>query len=391
MGKKLFFISSLLCLFSLCFAPSALAAPEDQLDPGEAYVRAKVIDVLHAGVTSQQGMRIYDERMQVQLLDGEEKGKIVTVDRSGDPKLTANTITTGETVILDGKPDVKGKRYYTVYEPYRLPLFYWILGGFALFILIVAGKRGLGALIGLGVSMSIIGMYIIPQILAGADPLRVSIIGSCVILLLTTYIAHGISLKTTVAVIGTAVSLLFAGWLAISTVTWLHLFGLGSEDIYALQVGTAHPINPQGLLLGGILIGTLGALNDITTTQAITMFTLVKEHPGRQFRELYTTGMTIGREHIASLVNTLVLAYAGSSLAVFIFFELNPAQLPWWVILNNESTMEEIIKSVIGSSALILAVPITTLLATWVALQGTTFYDFFGELGVTFGLLHKGE
>jgi len=388
MYKKLFIIFiSIFCLFTI-FTSLVHAAPDDQLDPGEIYIRATVVRVLHAGVSTSSGLSIYNERMQVQLLEGKEKGKLVIVDRSGDPKLTANTITQGETVIIDSKPDPSGHRYYTVYEPYRLPLFYFFIAVFMLFIIAVAGKRGLGALIGLGVSIGIIGMYIIPQILAGTDPLRVSILGSCVILLLTTYIAHGVSLKTTVAVIGTGVSLLFAGFLAVISVSWLHLFGLGSEDIYALQVGAVHPINPQGLLLGGILIGTLGALNDITTTQALTIFTFMKEHPNKKFKELFSMGMSIGREHIASLINTLVLAYAGSSLAVFIFFELNPAQLPWWVILNNESTMEEIMKSIIGSSALILAVPITTFLASWVAMRGTSFYEFFGELGVKLGLLH---
>ena len=181
------------------------------------------------------------------------------------------------------------------------------------------------------------------------------------------------------AIVGTTTAFLFAGWLATTMVSLMHATGLGSEDIYDLQLGVA-TINPQGLLLSGILIGTLGALNDITTTQAITMFTLVKENPSQKLWDLFTKGMVIGREHIASLINTLILAYAGSSLAVLIFFELNPMHLPWWVILNNESTMEEIIKSLVGRRALILAVPITTLLATWVALEGTDAKKFLQSL-----------
>jgi uncharacterized membrane protein len=251
--------------------------------------------------------------------------------------------------------------------------------GFMLLIGLIGGRRGVGAIIGLLVSVGIIGLWIIPQILKGADPLTVSLIGAFAILVFTTYIAHGVSLKTTVAIVGTTTAFLFAGWLATTMVSLMHATGLGSEDIYDLQLGVA-TINPQGLLLSGILIGTLGALNDITTTQAITMFTLVKENPSQKLWDLFTKGMVIGREHIASLINTLILAYAGSSLAVLIFFELNPMHLPWWVILNNESTMEEIIKSLVGSSALILAVPITTLLATWVALEGTDAKKFLQSL-----------
>lgn len=173
---------------------------------------------------------------------------------------------------------------------------------------------------------------------------------------------------------------MFAAWLATTLVSLMQATGLGSEDVYNLQIGSTSPINAQGLLLGGILIATLGALNDITTTQSMTIFTLVKESPKQKLSELFGKGMDIGKEHIASLINTLILAFAGSSLAVLIFFELNPLHLPIWVILNNETTMEEIIKSLVGSSALILAVPITTFIAALIALRGTTFRKFLESL-----------
>lgn len=376
MYKKLFLIvCSVFCLLFV-FCTNVFAQPLDETDPGETFVRAKVLGILKQGIVSFGSMKTYDERMNVALLEGREKGKIVAVERSGDPSLIANKIYLNETIVIDSKPDPSGKMTYTVYEPYRLNILYLILAGFLLFIVLIAGKKGFGALAGLTISILVISFWIIPQILHGQDPLTTCIIGASAMLLITSYIAHGISLKTTIAVIGTALSLVFAGYLAIFFVQILHIFGTGNEDVYNLQVGTMHPINPQGLFLGSILIGTLGALNDITTTQAITMFTLVKENPKQKFPELFKKGMIIGKEHIASLINTLVLAYAGSSLAVFVFFELNPAQLPWWVILNNESTMEELIKSIIGSSGLILAVPITTSLATWVALQGTNVKTF---------------
>jgi len=389
MSKKLFFLISTVFFLIFFVRTTIYADPPDELDSGEVYVRARVLVVLKSGIVSFDGMKIHEETLKVQLLEGREKGKVVTVTRSGDPTVTANQIAQGETVVIDSKPDPTGKITYTVYEPYRLNVFLFVFLGFLLFIIVIAGKRGVGALVGLGTSIGVIGMYIIPQILQGKSPLNVCIIGACIILFVTTYLAHGVSLKTTVAVVGTAISLLFAGWLSVFFVNWLHIFGLGNEDIYNLQVGTAHPINPQGLFLGSILIGTLGALNDITTTQAITMFTLVKENPKQKLQELFTKGMTIGKEHIASLINTLVLAYAGSSLAVFIFFELNPAHLPWWVILNNESTIEELVKSMVGSSALILAVPLTTLLATAIALKGTSFLDFLIEIGIDLGIVRE--
>ncbi|MDO8583331.1 MAG: YibE/F family protein [bacterium] len=337
MLKRFFLIIIILFFF---FSPKVSFA-ESNLDYKETYFKGKVI-----------------ETNKIEILEGEEKGKIVLIDKSSGSK--------GDEVVIK-KQEINNKSQYFVYEPYRLNALLYIAGFFLLFIVFVAGKKGIGAVAGLAISVVVISFYIIPQIIQGQDPLMVCLIGSFIILMTSTYVAHGISVKTTVAVISTGISLIFAAWISTYFVNLLHVFGLGSEEIYNLQVG--YSINPKGLLLGSILIGTLGALNDITTTQAITIFTLVKENPKQKILDLFDKGMDIGREHIASLINTLVLAYAGSSLAVFIYLELNPAKLPWWVILNNESTIEEIVKSLAGSTALILAVPLTTLLAAWVALK----------------------
>ena len=362
-------------LFSFVFAIPSFAQQAPQFK--DSFVQGKITKILKQETEIQNGVTNFVQQFKIQLLSGSDKGKTVSVNLSSDPK-DAQKLNINEAVVVDVKTSSAGKQY-SIYEPYRLNYLLFALIGFMLLIGLIGGRRGVGAIIGLLVSVGIIGLWIIPQILKGADPLTVSLIGAFAILVFTTYIAHGVSLKTTVAIVGTTTAFLFAGWLATTMVSLMHATGLGSEDIYDLQLGVA-TINPQGLLLSGILIGTLGALNDITTTQAITMFTLVKENPSQKLWDLFTKGMVIGREHIASLINTLILAYAGSSLAVLIFFELNPMHLPWWVILNNESTMEEIIKSLVGSSALILAVPITTLLATWVALEGTDAKKFLQSL-----------
>jgi uncharacterized membrane protein len=376
MWKGLLLILSIWLLFS-CFKSPAFAAPRDQLDPQEIFLRGKVIKIIESGIKTSGSLKIFQEKAKIQLLEGSQKNKIITVERSSDPQAQNRKIQTGDILVVDSKPDPTGTINYTIYEPYRLNTLWFVLAGFLLFVIVIGGKRGVGALIGLVISLIGISQWIVPQILSGQDPLRTCIIGACGILVITTYIAHGFSLKTTIAVLSTTISIIFTGWFAIFLVKSLHAFGLGNEDIYALQVGATHPLNAQGLLLGGIIIGTLGALNDMTTTQAITIFTFVKENSKQKFTQLFSKGMDIGKEHIASLINTLVLAYAGSSLAVFIFFDLNPAHLPWWVILNNETTIEQIIQAIVGSSTLVLAVPITTALAAWVALRGLTFIDFF--------------
>jgi uncharacterized membrane protein len=208
-------------------------------------------------------------------------------------------------------------------------------------------------------------LFIVPQILAGADPLLISILGAIVIMITTIYLSHGLSLQTTVAVAATGIALVITGFLAVYFVNLLSLSGTGNEENALLAFGNTY-INIQGLLLGGIIIGTLGILDDTTTTQSAAVFEFHKINPSLTFEHLLQKGLNIGKEHIASLVNTLVLAYAGVSLSLFIFFVLNPAHQPYWVIFNSESIIEEIVRTLAGSIGLILAVPITTLLAVFV-------------------------
>ena len=369
--NKIFLTLIFITLFvSFIFPAHIYADPPDELDYNETYTRAKILQVLHAGIQNFDGAKTYSENIKVQFLEGREKGKIVNIGYASDASFgVSQQIGKGTTVVVDSKPISSGQMYYSIYEPYRLNNLWWILAAFIMLIIIVVGKRGIGAIIGLAMSLATILFYIMPQILSGKDPLTVCIIGAIIILFVTTYVAHGISIKTTVALIGTACSLILAGVFSLIAVQLTYLLGFGDQNSYALQLATTHQINPQGILLGGIIIGTLGALNDVTTTQSVTVFTLAKENPKQHLSQLFNKSMNIGREHSISMINTLVLAYAGSSFAIFLFFSFNPANLPWWLLLNDQLTMEEVISAIIGSTALLLAVPITTVVASYIALN----------------------
>lgn len=370
MAKILTFII-FLCVFLFSFATPyrVYADPPDELDSQEVFARAQVLQVINSYIQKFAGGKIYNENLKVQFLEGREKGKIVTIDYSTDATFGIQRIEKNAIVVIDSKPLPSRQVYYSIYQPYRLNNLFWIIVGLILLIFAVVGKRGIGAIIGLAISLATILFFIMPQILNGKDPLTVCIIGAIVILFVTTYVAHGISTKTTIALVGTAFSLILAAGFSFIAVKLTYLLGLGDQNSYTLQLATAHQINPQGILLGGIIIGTLGALNDLTTTQSVTVFALAKENPKQHFSHLYNKSMNIGREHIISMINTLVLAYAGSSFAIFLFFAFNPINLPWWLLLNDQLTMEEIIRAVVGSVALILAVPITTLIASYIALN----------------------
>src|SRR6185369_14653384 len=254
---------------------------------------------------------------------------------------------------------------YQIVDQYRLDSLLPLIIFFFVLILILSRLKGLGSIAGLFVSLLVITQFIVPQILAGRDALVVSIFGSFFIMITTIYLAHGFSRKTHVAVVATCIALIVTGFLGYFFVDFVHLSGLGNDDTFSLQFGQTANINFKGLLLGGIIIGALGVLDDITTGLSATIEELKLANPSYTFLHLVRSGFRVGSEHIASLVNTLVLAYAGVALPLFLFIILNPLHQPLWAILNSEMIVEEIVRTLAGSIGLILAVPITTVLSAW--------------------------
>lgn len=283
-------------------------------------------------------------------------------------EITKLSMTTDSEIVLV-KMKMKNDTLYQIVDTYRLPALLYFLIAFVVIAVIIVGRRGVGSLLGLVISLIVILYGIVPLILKGYDPLLVTVCFSVIILLFTTYLAHGVSRQTTVALVATFISLLLT--LAVSYICiWvLKLNGLGNENVYDLYFATGNAINAKGLLLSGIVIATLGALNDVTVTQAVTIFEMRKLNHKLTYLELLKNGLSIGRVHGASMVNTLVLAYAGSSLFVFIFFIVNPQKQPVWAILNNEFMVEEIVTSIGGTMGILLSVPLVTLMAAWAAVR----------------------
>jgi uncharacterized membrane protein len=252
---------------------------------------------------------------------------------------------------------------YVISDKYRLDQITTIVIVFFVAIILLSGYQGIGSILGMIFSLMVIAKFIVPLILSGHDPLFISIVGCLIIMIATIYLAHGYSNKTTIALVSTFLTLSLTGILATLFVHMTNLSGLGSDDAYSLKLGLA-PINLRGLLLGGILIGTLGVLDDVTTGLTASLFELAKANPKYTFKKLYIAGLAIGKEHITSLVNTLILAYAGTSLPIFLTLILNPNKYPLWSILNSEMITEEVVRTLAGSIGLIAAVPLTTLLAS---------------------------
>ncbi|WP_007027041.1 YibE/F family protein [Saccharomonospora iraqiensis] len=237
---------------------------------------------------------------------------------------------------------------------------------FVLAVLLLGRKRGLAALGSLGLSVAVLVLFVLPAILAGRDPLLVAIAAAGLIMFGTLYLTHGFTARTSVAVLGTLSSLTLIGVLATLFASAAALTGLDS-DTTSLIASLGHGVDARGLLLAGVVIGALGVLDDVTVTQASAVWELRRANPALGRRELYTAALRIGRDHVGSAVNTLVLAYAGAALPLLLLSALSdvgPA-----TVLQSQDVAQEVVRTLAGSIGIVAAVPVTTLLAALIAVH----------------------
>jgi uncharacterized membrane protein len=339
-----------------------LVAPQVQapIDPSQETVEARVIEVVEEGTLDHGGVQQPYQKLRLEILGGQRAGRAVAVDYG--------TQTFGAGVVLYRADDrVQVMRVaradgdvYIITEPNRWGPLLMLLTLFIIVIVAVSRWKGVRSLLGLGVSLYVITQFILPFILAGYPPVLVSILGSFALLSITQYLIYGWSQKTHAAVLGILISLIITGVLATIFVEATRLTGFGSEEAGFLQMSGVS-IDPRGLLLAGIIIGALGVLDDVTISQASSVFELSSANPVFGVRELYRRAMNIGQDHIASTVNTLVLAYVGASLPMLLLFAIYPQ--PFGQIINREFVTEEVVRALVGSLGLVAAVPITTVLA----------------------------
>ncbi len=370
MVKKLIFLLGFILYFIFINHASAQSPSTEFVPPKQEYFKGEVTKIIKSGTRDIQNYKNFFQFVEVKITEGPEKGKVVALENSGSIKTAEQkSLEKGDKIVVL-KVTNQGNVSYSVWDKYRLNYIYFVIIGFFAIILIFSGIKGLGSILGMIISFTVLLGFIVPQILKGHDPLLISVIGSIVIMLTTIFLAHGVSKKTASAVLSTLISLTITGILGFLFVKGFHLTGLGDENNVFLQIGNLQ-INSQGLLLGGIIIGALGVLDDVTTAQSAAIFELHKLDKKLSITDLFSKGYNIGREHIASVVNTLILAYAGASLGLFVMFVFNPTNTPLWVMLNTDMIAEEIVRAVAGSIGLILAVPITTIIASYVAKRST--------------------
>ncbi|WP_231707227.1 YibE/F family protein [Tsukamurella sputi] len=253
---------------------------------------------------------------------------------------------------------------YAFYD-YARGVSLWVWGlVFAAVVIAVAQWRGLRALLGLALSGVVIVFFALPSILDGHSAVWVALVASAVILYLVLYLAHGVSLRTSAALLGTLCSLAVCAALAwLATIT-TQVTGLSSEDTTNLQA-YASTVSTSGVLLAGFVIGALGVLNDVTITQSSATFELAKLSPKSSRRRTFLSAMRVGRDHIASTVYTLVFAYVGTALPLLLLFSI--AGRPLGQVLTSDSVAIELVRAFVGGIGLALSVPLTTAIATLLA------------------------
>ena len=279
----------------------------------------------------------------------------------GQPPLTA-----GDAVRIFRQVDQQGTTTYGFYDYERALPLALIAAAFAVVIVAVARWRGLRALAGIAIAFAVLTVFMLPALRDGAPAVPVALVASAVILYAVIYLAHGVSLRTSAALLGTLTAMALAALLSWGAIELAHLTGLSQEQNNEVAAYLGN-VSIKGLLLAGFIIGSLGVLNDVTITQASAVFELAHLSHGRR-RDVFLRGMRVGSDHIASTVYTLVFAYAGSSLPLLLLFSVANRSLT--DVLTSEGVAIEIARSAVGGIALALAVPLTTALAAVLATPG---------------------
>ncbi|MFF7172129.1 YibE/F family protein [Streptomyces pseudovenezuelae] len=312
------------------------------------------------GSSAEQQAKGSCKKATIRVDTGKDKGRTFTEIVQPDQ---SRQLHEGQKVVVAYEPSAPRDLQYSVTDVDRGFPMALLAGIFALAVVIVGRMRGVMALIALAVSFLLLNFFVLPAILQGSNPLLVAVVGSSAIMLIALYMCHGLSARTSVAVLGTLISLVLIGVLGSLFISWAALTG-NTDDNTGLIHGLYPSIDMSGLLLAGVIIGSLGVLDDVTVTQTSAVWELHEANPTMGWRGLYRAGIRIGRDHIASVVNTLVLAYAGAALPLLLLFSI--AQSSVGTVANSELVAVEIVRTLVGSIGLVASVPVTTALAALV-------------------------
>jgi uncharacterized membrane protein len=339
-----------------------------ELPPGTTYPDGRIVSIetFDCGVDPAAPPQTCATAV-VEVLDGDGAGDFEQVDLP--PEVVAAGVSEGETLVLTRDAGAEGGPTYAFWDYARGTPIIVLAVAFAVVVGLVARLRGLASLVGLAFAFFVLLQFMLPALLSEDSPTLVSLVGSSAIMFVVLYLAHGFSARTTTALVGTLFGLTLVAVMGSLAVSAARLTGLTSEETFTLQRFDP-TLSFSGLVLAGIVVAGLGVLNDVTITQASAIWQLREVSPDISWRELYSRGMAVGRDHIASTVYTIVFAYAGAALPLLLLFEIYAT--PVWTLVTSSALAEEVIRTMVGAIALVLAVPVTTAAGAFFATAADT-------------------
>jgi uncharacterized membrane protein len=338
---------------------SGVVHAQEMIDSSQGIWRAKVLGITDQWIESIPGMGDVElQKIEARILEGEEKDRIVSF--TNDYLL----LDVGDSFFIRYFIATDGSEYFQVHEVNRTKSL-WLLGLLFAIVVLAFGKlQGVRSLVSLMASLLAIVFILVPLLLKGYPPVLVSVSVATLILFFAIYFTHGFHIRSHIALAGTVGTVLLTGVLAHMAIAWTRLTGFASEESVYLNFNTLGELDFVGLLLGGIIIGVLGVLDDIAITQTAIVYELYGMDEKVSEKDVYKKALRVGKEHVGALVNTLVLAYAGVGLPLLLY--MATSQASFGIVLNQEVVATEIVRTIVGSIGLICTVPVTTFLAVFI-------------------------
>lgn len=354
-----------LFFFFLFGSAAALPADADEGSEKEVFMRAKVLDVQHLEQEElATGIVLEKTLLTLEILDGPFAGQVLDVENNSDGHPAYSlTFKPGDRVLVSGQTSDGELSYAYVADFARDRYLYGLVAAFLLTLTLVGGLVGIKALLTLGITGLAIGMVLLPLLLQGYSPIGVTVIVCAMVIAITFMVIAGLGRKTVAAIVGTTGGVVAAGLIALLVGTLARLTGFGGseEALWLLYIPQEITLDIQGLLFAGIIIGALGAVMDVGMSVASAMEEIKRANPRITRGELFRSGLNVGRDTMGTMANTLILAYTGATIPLMLIFMAY--EVPYLKIINLDMIATEIIRAMAGSIGLVLAVPITALVA----------------------------
>lgn len=349
-----------LLLFAMVIAaPAATIEAQVVHEEFQETLRAEVLEIVkeyERDITGTDATALVQE-VRAQLIEGDRRGEVVSFEND------LVMLGEGDTIFLNRTVGIDGVEYFNYKDIERRGALAVLFAVFVMLLIVLSGWQGIRALLSLALSIGAIFFILVPALLAGYSAPLVSLAVAGLVLALVLFLTHGINPRSIIAFLGTLSAVAVTCAMAAIWVSVMKLTGLSADAAVYLNFATGGTLDFAGLLLGSIIIGILGVLDDVSITQSSVVQELKRANPALSFYELYASALRVGRDHVGSLVNTLAFAYVGMSLPLVLLLAKSSASLA--LTINQEMVAAELLRIIVGSIGLVLAIPFTTFVAAW--------------------------